>query len=227
MLVEPKPRALSTSVAEAFLHEARNAVFGLSVTLDAMQEDEAPGAALAEHATTLLGCAGRATRLMHDLVAYLEPPTPVRSQLDLPASLRAVVEEVRPALGERGFRLHVPEDALPAPCVGDPHLVHRALCALIQGVAIVAGRDADVVVSLAARRDRSRSFLEVCISAEQAEVAPERVATFFEPFAVRGPHLTGFSVALAKRSLAAQDVTVVVEQPREGALVARIVFPLG
>lgn len=192
--------------AEGFLHEARNAVFGLSVTLDALEEDADPGSALVDQGRTLAALSDRTARLMHDLVAYVESPPLVRERVSLQLVVADAVASAKERLGPRA--LHVEgEDILArgADLSADHACLARAICSVLQGLAI-AVPSGDPVTLTIARPHAGR--IELVASARGADVSAERVLTFFEPFAIRGARITGFAVALARRCLDGHGASV-------------------
>ncbi len=192
--------------AEGFLHEARNAVFGLSVTLDALEEDADPGSALVEQGRTLAALSDRTARLMHDLVAYVEAPPFVREKMSLHPIVTEGVASARERLGSRTLVVEG-EDLLAqrAELAADRACLARAICSLLQGVAIAVPATTPVTLTIA-RPHAGR--IELVFASRGVDVSAERVITFFEPFAIRGARITGFAVALARRCFEGHGASV-------------------
>lgn len=214
-------RDIPVRFAEGFFHEARNAVFGLSVTLDALEEGADPGAALVQQVRTLATLSDRTARLMHDLVAYVEAPAGERAATDL----RPILEQ---AVAEAGERLLSRElevsgwDQVSGAIPADAARLTRSLCSALQGVSIVVPSSDPVRVSFA-RTDEGRVAMRIVGAG--GEVAAERIVTFFEPFAIRGSRITGFAVALARQCFDEHGVSVLLVRNGADGLTLTLTFP--
>jgi signal transduction histidine kinase len=214
-------RDVPVEFAEGFFHEARNAVFGLSVTLDALEEGADPGAALVQQVRTLASLSDRTARLMHDLVAYVEAPSGPLLSGPLLAILEQGLSEARERLGSRGLEV-TGLDQVTGDVDADSPALSRALCSVLQGVAIVLPTPEPLRVAVAREADGST---EVRILASGGEVAAERIVTFFEPFAIRGSRITGFAIALARRCFAAHHIRVLLVRNGAEGLTLALTFP--
>lgn len=218
----PADRDNPSRFAEGFLHEARNAVFGLSVTLDALEEDGDPGGALVEQVRTLASLSDRTARLMHDLVTYVEAPPSEKAPARLGEIVHAAVAEARERLGARPLVLVGEEHLdLTAPFEADAPQLGRAIASVIQGAAIAVPAPGPVQLVLARPHPRR---VELTITASGAEVSAERVITFFDPFAIRAARITGFAVALARRCFEAHGIGVRLVRNADDGLILTLAF---
>lgn len=210
--------------AEGFLHEARNAVFGLSVTLDALEEDADPGSALVDQGRTLAALSDRTARLMHDLVAWVEAPPFVREKLPLQDVLNEAVASARERLGTRVIEIEGEATFDRGATVSvDRACVARSLCSVIQGVAIAVPSAKPLALTIT-RPHAGR--LEISIVGRGADVSAERIITFFEPFAIRGARITGFAVALARRCFDSHGIGVRIGRTADDGLSLSLGFDL-
>jgi hypothetical protein len=216
-------RDVPVRFAEGFFHEARNAVFGLSVTLDALEEGADPGAALVQQVRTLASLSDRTARLMHDLVAYVEAPAGGEWFVSSRTVIEQGILDARERLGSRKLEV-TGLDAVGDHLRTDPAMLARSICSVLQGVAIAL--PAAEPIRLTLTQASSGAPIELRIVASGGEVAAERIVTFFEPFAIRGSRITGFAVALAKRRFVQDGVSVLLVRNGVEGLSLTLTFPV-
>lgn len=120
------------------------------------------------------------------------------------------------------LRLEV-ESSGPVPVQADARRLHQVCPMLV----LAAGQAAPEVVRLWARPRPEAGEAEWGISRDGGGAEEAAVRWMDEPFVTTHHVLPGLGLALARRVLSAQGGRVEVENPREGGIAVRLVFPAG
>jgi two-component system sensor histidine kinase CpxA len=155
----------------------------------------------------------------------------VSEPLDLNPLLVEMAENTRLEGLARGIRVDYAEAARPAPCVGDPMLLHSVLENVLRNALFHSPDGGLIRITLAGESDAAGRAWLVRIHDQGAGVPMDMLQSIFEPFVrvdaarSRNQGGVGLGLAIARRAIEALHGRISAENAAEGGLLVSIRLP--
>jgi signal transduction histidine kinase len=210
--------ALLGRLAAGLSHEIRNPLGVIFLQVDMLAEDlqQLAPAYQADMAPTLGEIKTNLTRLddlVQDYLSLVRVSTIQRQPAEVGAVVAAFVQEISPALAERGITLQQQGLTLLGTLALHQSMFHRALLNLVHNAMDAMPRGG--TLSLCGRRNADTVQLE--ISDTGAGIPAEHLSCIFEPLFTTKPGGTGLGLYIVREIIAAHHGTVAVQStPGQG-----------
>lgn len=223
-LQEREVMAATGALLAAAAHQAKNAIFGLSATLDAFEAHlNTRVAADDEYVGHLRAGITRMQLLMRDLLDYGNPTAGDRT----PVSMAAVVQQsisVCHCLAKKlrcGFLIEMAEDA---EVVANPVQLVRALENLLENALQHSPPAAKVTIRLSQSGDGNMVRLDIVD--QGPGYPPEHMEKLFMPFFTLRPGGTGLGLTIAKKIVEDLGGTIQLSNGASGGAQAAVFVPV-
>jgi signal transduction histidine kinase len=191
------------SLVAGVAHEARNPLFSISATVDAMEAGCRSHPEFEEYAALLRSEVGRLTRLTQDLLDYGKPSLLQRGPALLADVVRRAARSCAPLARERQVRVEMEMAAdLPALAI-DVAQMERACENLITNALQHAPAGSAVRVFGRVESGRVRPTVLFTVEDEGPGLPAEDIARIFEPFFTHRQGGTGLGLSIVQRVVAA------------------------
>jgi signal transduction histidine kinase len=198
LLQERELMATTGTLLAGAAHQAKNAIFGLSATLDAFEARIKDGPAQDEYFDNLRTGVARVQTLLRDLLDYATPATREVQPVSMAAIVRSSASECQALSGKLRVEL-----ALDASNDGDV-VVHsasmvRALENLLENAIQHSSPGGTVTVRVTRTKLGGREMLRCDVIDQGPGFPPEHMERLFTPFFTLRPGGTGLGLTIAKR----------------------------
>jgi signal transduction histidine kinase len=198
LLHERELMATTGTLLAGAAHQAKNAIFGLSATLDAFEARLKVGATEDEYLDNLRAGVARVQTLMRDLLDYATPAARETQPVSMAAMVRSSASECQ-ALAVR-LRVKLALDASEdEEAAVHPARMVRALENLLENAIQHSTPDGTVTVRLARTKLGGRAMLRCDVTDQGPGFPPEHMEHLFTPFFTLRPGGTGLGLTIAKR----------------------------
>jgi signal transduction histidine kinase len=198
LLKEREVMATTGTLLAGAAHQAKNAIFGLSATLDAFEARSKNGLAEDEYFDNLRAGVARMQTLMRDLLDYATPAAREAQPVSMAAIVRSSASECQ-ALAEK-LRVELALDASEdGDAVVHPARMVRALENLLENAIQNSRPEGTVTVRLARTKLGGRQMLRCDVIDQGPGFPPEHMERLFAPFFTLRPGGTGLGLTIAKR----------------------------
>jgi signal transduction histidine kinase len=213
----------TASFFSGLTHQLRNAVFGLTASIDLLEISVPPTPPFANASLTMRQHTARLLRVLAELDAYATAALPPQLDGPLPPLVRDACIAVAPLADERGVAVSQSYSLDPCSVRMEPPNLARAIRSLIETAILRTPPRGGVTLALL---DHGDGHAELRIEDEGASLGPNVLPRAHEPFVVRGGDLTGLSFALADRVAHAHGGRLLLEEQPSRGLVTRLLLPL-
>jgi len=195
-------------------HEARNPLFGISATVDALEDAPDP----AEFLPVLRGEVQRLQRLMDDLLEYGKPSSG-RQRAGLTEIIDKAVASFRSARGTRAAaRIEVVAPQHLPGLLLDPERVERVFFNLMNNAESHSPPDAEIRILCRVESTAEQGWVVCDIEDSGPGIREEDLERIWEPFYSRRPGGTGLGLSIVKRIVEEHGGSVAAQnRPRGGA----------
>jgi signal transduction histidine kinase len=204
-------------------HQAKNTIFGLSATLDALEEQVQRNVPLEDAFVNHLRLGiDRMQALMRDLLDYGNPTLSEMSPVSMAAAVAEAVNACRrlAAQMEVNFVLDLKDDA---EVVANPTRLVRALENLVENALQHSPQGGSVTVRLSRSTTRTAGLLRLDVLDQGPGFPPEYIENVFTPFFTRRAGGTGLGLTIAKKIIGDLGGAIrVSNRPSGGAQVAAL-----
>jgi signal transduction histidine kinase len=198
LLREREVMATTGTLLAGAAHQAKNAIFGLSATLDAFEAHFKDGPTEDAYFDNLRAGVARVQMLMRDLLDYGTPAAREARAVSMAAIVRSSASDCEALAEKRGVKL-----ALDASEDGDvvvhPAGMVRALENLLENAIQHSRPEGTVTVRLARTKLGGREMLCCDVTDQGPGFPPEHTERLFTPFFTLRPGGTGLGLTIAKR----------------------------
>lgn len=203
-------------------HEVRNPLFGISATLDAL-ENKFGADAFREYTVALREEVDRMSRLMHDLLEYGRPIAATLRGESPREVLQSAVRSMRALARQNRVTLHCAiADALPAVRMDSGRLL-QVFENVLKNAIEHSPEGSEIQVSVTA--DAHRSTVTVVVEDAGPGFAPEDLPRIFEPFFTRRRGGTGLGLSLSRRIVDAHGGSIRASNRSGGGASIAITLP--
>ena len=226
LLLNETMSAIGT-VAAGVAHEARNPLFGISSTLDALESSFPARAELQPFIEKLRREVERLGRLMSDLLQYGKPGANERASYPLGEVLARAVAHCEPIAARVGvvLRSRFNRAALPALLIERERLV-RVFQNLLENAIEHSGSGGTVSIGAAVVEIDGTPNVECHVIDSGAGFAPVDLPRVFEPFFTRRQSGTGLGLSIVQRIVREHGGTVSAGNSAHGGAVVTVRLPI-
>jgi signal transduction histidine kinase len=206
-------------------HEVRNPIFGIGITIDAMQQMLPDRPDLNELADVLRSWLGRLNRLMENLLAYGKSWTLSLEEGSLDSVLHVVVDGCRQIAAQSS--VHVESDIEPGVVLlMDSHRLGHAFENII--INAIQHSSMRQTVHVAARREHDGVGESIVFSVRDhgPGFKPAELPRIFEPFFTKRRGGTGLGLSIAQRVVDEHGGIITASNAADGGAVVTARFPL-
>jgi len=225
-LVRRETLAAIGELSSSVVHEMRNPLSSVKMSLQLIQRQLKDTPKLSEHVRIGLEQALRLERMLSELLQYGRP-----AQLELrrqPA--RAVFDEAvtlaRQTVGEEGCELEIAVQDGDRPIEADAPKLSSALANLLCNAAQAQPKDKAVHFSLATAELRGRPAVAFTVEDLGVGISAENMAELFRPFFSTREKGTGLGLANAKKVVEAHRGTINVHSTVGAGSTFRVILPV-
>lgn len=198
LLQERELMATTGTLLAGAAHQAKNAIFGLSATLDAFEARNKVGPAEDEYLDNLRAGVARVQMLMRDLLDYATPAARETQPVSMAMMVRSSASECQ-ALAVK-LRVKLTLDASnDGDVVVHPARMVRALENLLENAIQHSSPKGTVTARLARTKLGGREMLRCDVIDQGPGFPPEHMERLFTPFFTLRPGGTGLGLTIAKR----------------------------
>ena len=215
------------TVAAGVAHEARNPLFGISSTLDALESSFPERAELQPFVEKLRHEVERLGRLMSDLLQYGKPGSSERGSYPLGDVLARAVAHCEPIAARASVVMQSRFDraGLPAMLMERERLV-RVFQNLLENAIEHAGRGGTVSIDASIAPSDDRPNVECRVVDSGAGFASTDLPRVFEPFFTRRQSGTGLGLSIVQRIVREHGGTVSAANGKDGGAIVTVRLPL-
>ena len=206
-------------------HQAKNAIFGLSATLDAFEARFDKRAAADPYMETLRAGIGRMQFLLRDLLDYGNRSECEAQPTSLTAVARCGADACKGLALKMGVKLVV--DVAEDPWVmGDAPRLIRALENLLENAIQHSPRNGTVTVRASRPQTGDRGYCRCEVLDQGPGFPPEHIDKLFSPFFTRRPGGTGLGLTIAKKIVEDAGGLIGLSNNREGGARVCVFLPV-
>ncbi len=207
----------------AIAHDLNSPIFALRGYLEGLESGVAATPERTRH--YLQVCQAKVSELEHltgDLAAYTQierlEQTMRREPLDLSALIHDTVESIRPQAEAKRITLRLTQSAPACPCVGDAHLLARAITNVLENAVRYTPVDGAITVTCAAEGDQWRFTVADSGAGIAAADLPHLFAPFYRGEASRNRDTggAGLGLAIAQRIMLAHGGALIATNSAQG-----------
>jgi signal transduction histidine kinase len=198
LLQEREVMASTGALLAGAAHQTKNAIFGLSATLDAFEARIQNGAPEDEYFDNLRAGVARMQTLMRDLLDYASPAARERQPVSMVAVVRGSASECQALARKLRVQLAV-EAAEDDEVVVNPVTMVRALENLLENAIQHSRPGGTVTVRLTRTGPDGWRMLRCDVIDQGPGFPPEHMERLFAPFFTLRPGGTGLGLTIAKR----------------------------
>jgi PAS domain S-box-containing protein len=214
------------SLVAGVAHEARNPLFSITATLDAMERGLRSQPKFEEYATRLRSEVARLTRLTQDLLDYGRPSRLQQGRAAIGDVVARAARACASLADERQVRVEI-EMASDLPALEiDAAQTERACANLITNALQHAPAGSVVRIGGSVERDPHPAVL-VSVEDEGPGVPAEHIERVFEPFFTRRSGGTGLGLSIVQRVVEAHGGRVTAHNRAQGGACFTVRLPLG
>ncbi|HEX8151811.1 MAG TPA: ATP-binding protein, partial [Thermoanaerobaculia bacterium] len=202
-------------------HEVRNPIFGMQITLDALQESVPADADAGELMSALRSWLARLNGLMESLLAYGRTWTIDLKEGAIADVVAQALETTKPIAGAASVTIRASLDATGPILMDASRLVH-AIENLITNAIQHSAAQAEVLVTL---REED-GFVECAVRDRGPGFNPADLPRIFEPFFTRRRGGTGLGLAIVQRIVDEHGGTLRAENAENGGAIVTARFPV-
>jgi len=197
-LQEREVMAATGDLLAGAAHQAKNAIFGLSATLDAFEARIKKDAPEDDYIDNLRLGIARMQTLLRDLLDYGNPTRCELAPISMAAVVRRSVDGCQSLAAEMGvaFAVDVTEDA---EVVANPARLVRAMEDLLENAIQHSPRSGTVKLRLSPANIGERRLLRFDVIDQGPGFPPEHMEKLFTPFFTLRPGGTGLGLTIAKK----------------------------
>ena len=206
-------------------HEVRNPIFGIGITIDAMQQILPNNPDFNELAEVLRGWLGRLNRLMENLLAYGKSWTLSLEEGSLDSVLHVVVDACRQIAAQSS--VNVEADIEPdLVMLRDAHRLGHAFENLV--INAIQHSSMKQTVHVTARRERNdgRDSLTCSVRDHGPGFNPAELPRIFEPFFTKRRGGTGLGLSIVQRVVDEHGGTITAGNAANGGAIVTVRFPI-
>jgi signal transduction histidine kinase len=206
-------------------HEVRNPIFGIGITIDALQQIIPDNAELNELFEVLRGWLGRLNRLMENLLAYGKSWTLVLEEGLLDEVLRPVVEGCRQIASQSSVTINA--DIEPGLLMlMDAHRLGHAFENLIVNAIQHSSLRQSVEVSAHAESEDGRDYIKCVVRDHGPGFNPIELPRVFEPFFTKRRGGTGLGLSIVQRVVDEHGGIISAANAADGGGLITVRFPV-
>ena len=226
LVLSEKMSAIGT-VAAGVAHEARNPLFGISSTLDALESTFPARAELQPFIERLRQEVDRLGRLMSDLLQYGKPSVFERSSVALVDVLTRAIAHCEPMAARADVVVHADfyRVAIPNVLLERERMV-RVFQNLLENAIEHSGKGSAVRVSARVVHARGVPWVEVRVSDRGPGFSAADLPRVFEPFFTTRHRGTGLGLSIVERIVREHGGTVAAANGSEGGAVVTVRLPV-
>ncbi len=216
--------ALGTLVG-GVAHEARNPLFGLSVTLDALETKVGTNGDLARYIGPLRREIDQLNTLMRDLLDYGRPRALDLQQTRIGDIVAAALESCLSIASARGVAIEnlVATDC--GPCLADPLKMQQVVRNLLENAIQHSASGTTVTITVTKESDDDGAWLVCSVRDRGPGFAEADLPHVFEPFFSRRAGGTGLGLSIVQRTMDQHGGCVRVRNHPEGGAMVTIEIP--
>jgi signal transduction histidine kinase len=187
------------SLVAGVAHEARNPLFGISSTLDAMEARFGAREEYGRYQKVLRGEVDRLSKLMRDLLEYGSPPAQQFSIGTVNDVISQAVQSCASLAERMGVGIDKHTDA------GNPHIrlnrdrLAQVFLNLVENALQHAPRGSTVTVEVRRRDDNGEQWIDCSVKDSGPGFDPQNLPRVFDPFFTRRRGGTGLGLAIVQR----------------------------
>ena len=206
-------------------HQAKNAIFGLSATLDAFEARIKKDASEDDYIDNLRLGIARMQTLMRDLLDYGNPTPCELERVSMAAVVRRSVGGCQSLADKMGvaLELDVAEDA---EVVANPARLVRALENLMENAIQHSPQAGTVKLRLSRVQDGERRLMRCDVIDQGPGFPPEHMERLFTPFFTLRPGGTGLGLTIAKKIVEDFGGTIRLSNRASGGAQATMFLPM-
>jgi signal transduction histidine kinase len=205
-------------------HQAKNAIFGLSATLDAFEARFDERAAADPYVESLRAGIARMQSLLRDLLDYANRSECEAQPTSLSAVARCSAGACKALALKMGVKLTV--DAAEDPRVlGDAPRLVRALENLLENAIQHSPQNGTVTVRISRPQTGDRGYWRCEVLDQGPGFPPEHIEKLFAPFFTRRPGGTGLGLTIAKKIVEDAGGLIGLSNNREGGARVCVFLP--
>jgi signal transduction histidine kinase len=197
-VVDRELSAALASFAAGVAHEARNQIFAVTATLDALEARFKESSERPPHFGVMREDLQRLTTLMHGLAEFGHPSAPVLAFGQIKAAALDALSATRPSAERKKVELHSELEDERATAWFDRERLSLALRNLLEH-AVRRSPEAEPVKLTISRGDGEEGLVTVTIVDNGPALGSAHLERFFEPFFSPNRAARGLDLALAKR----------------------------
>jgi PAS domain S-box-containing protein len=211
-------------VAATVAHEFNNLLMSISPAAQLLRRRHADSPDVVRIAEQLRGVVKRGSVITGDILRFSQPNDPVRERIDLHETLTAILQDLRPLLGERIELDFTVEPSLLIDA--DAVQFHQLISNLVLN-ARDAMPDGGTIRISGARLSAAGAgrCVEIAIHDSGPGVPPELQSRIFEPLFTTKRKGTGLGLALCQQVAAAHGGSISVENHPQGGALFRVRVP--
>ena len=226
LVLSEKMSAIGT-VAAGVAHEARNPLFGISSTVDALESTFPTRAELQPFIERLRQEVDRLGRLMSDLLQYGKPSLFERGSVALVDVLTRAIAHCEPMAARADVVVHADfyRVAIPNVLLERERMV-RVFQNLLENAIEHSGKGSVVRVSASVGYASAAAWVEVRVSDRGPGFSAADLPRVFEPFFTTRHRGTGLGLSIVERIVREHGGTVAAANGREGGAVVTVRLPV-
>ena len=214
---------LSASLA----HEVRNPLGSIRGAAEILKDDYRPGDRKYEFCEILVKESERLDNVVEGFLSMARRQPVETPECDVSGELRAVTVLVAAEAKQRGVRLELNAEELPA-VKGDPEKLRQAfLNIILNGLqATPSGGSVTVTATCAEIRANGRPAVIIAVSDTGPGIKADKLERIFQPFFTTKAGGTGLGLAITKKIIEGYGGSISAESPPGTGTTFRIIFPV-
>ena len=224
-LQEREVMAATGTLLAGAAHQAKNAIFGLSATLDAFEARMGKDATEDDYIGNLRMGITRMQTLLRDLLDYANPTACELEPVSMAALLRRSVGACQSLARKFGIRFEV-DVAEDAEVVANPPRLVRALENLVENAIQHSPAEGTVKLRLSSAKLGERMLLRCDVLDQGPGFPPEQMEKLFTPFFTLRPGGTGLGLTIAKKIVEDCGGAIRLSNRASGGAQAAVLLPV-
>jgi signal transduction histidine kinase len=225
LLREREVMAATGALLAGAAHQAKNAIFGLSATLDAFATRIRKDAPEDDYIDNLRLGIARMHTLMRDLLDYGNPTVGEREPVPMAAVVRRAVSECQGLAAKMGVTFAL-DLAVDAEVVANPAQLVRALENLVENAIQHSPQDGTVKLQLSTVMLLGWKLMRCDVRDQGPGFPPAHIGKLFTPFFTLRPGGTGLGLTLAKKIVEDLGGMIRLSNPPSGGAQAVLLLPM-